>query len=99
MEAEFAPVSAGGSVSKRKIPAFPPVHAVSRRENHAAPGPPSGHPGKKLIPAAENKQPALPVPAPAPLPKKNRKAWRKDNVLSLPPSCRKCYSGAYCSNG
>ncbi|PND15032.1 hypothetical protein CXT84_03310 [Akkermansia muciniphila] len=24
------------TVSKRKIPPFPPVHAVSRRENHAA---------------------------------------------------------------
>jgi hypothetical protein len=41
------------TVSKRKIPPFPPVHAVSRRENHAAselhPGQIIGFPVRRLF--------------------------------------------------
>ncbi|PNC79688.1 hypothetical protein CXU01_07255 [Akkermansia muciniphila] len=90
-----------GTVSKRKIPPFPSAHAVSRRENHAASELHSeqiiGFPVRRLF-LRRKKTACLTVP-PAPLSGKNRKAWRRDNVLSLPPSCRKCYSGAYCSNG
>lgn len=53
------------AVSKRKIPPFPPVHAVSRRENHAAselhPGQIIGFPVRRLFLRRE-KQPVLPSP-------------------------------------